>query len=95
MIWYEKTEQEVIEGLKTRRDGLKSNERINRLKEHGYNQIEVKKHISPLRKFFKHLTELLMIILFVAALLKFFTGEIVEGSIILAVVLVNEKQKKH
>lgn len=37
----------------------------------------------------KHLTELLMIILLVASLLKFFTGEVIEGSIILAVVLVN------
>ncbi|EOH93508.1 calcium-transporting ATPase [Enterococcus villorum] len=37
----------------------------------------------------KHLTDLLMIILIVASLLKFLTGEVVEGSIILAVVLVN------
>ncbi|EMF0377898.1 HAD-IC family P-type ATPase [Enterococcus hirae] len=89
MVWYKETAQEVMKTLKTTPDGLNQDERISRLKENGYNHIEVKKKVSPLRKFLKHLTELLMIILLVASLLKFFTGEVIEGSIILAVVLVN------
>lgn len=89
MVWYKETAQEVMKTLKTTPDGLNQDERISRLKENGYNHIEVKKKVSPLRKFLKHLTELLMIILLVASLLKFFTGEVIEGSVILAVVLVN------
>lgn len=89
MIGYKKTVKEVMKSLDTELDGLNHEERISRLKENGYNQIDMKKKSSPLRKFLKHLSELLMIILVVASFLKFFTGEIVEGSIILAVVLVN------
>ncbi len=89
IVSYKETAQEVMKTLKTTPDGLNQDERISRLKENGYNHIEVKKKVSPLRKFLKHLTELLMIILLVASLLKFFTGEVIEGSIILAVVLVN------
>lgn len=41
------------------------------------------------RKIAKHFTDLLMVVLIVAALLKFVTGEMVEGSIIFLVVIVN------
>lgn len=89
MRWYQESTEEVMRSLKTEVEGLNREERSNRLKENGPNQIDVKKKSSPLRKFLKHLTDLLMIILIVASLLKFLTGEVVEGSIILAVVLVN------
>lgn len=89
MRWYQESIEEVMRSLKTEVEGLNREERSNRLKENGPNQIDVKKKSSPLRKFLKHLTDLLMIILIVASLLKFLTGEVVEGSIILAVVLVN------
>jgi magnesium-transporting ATPase (P-type) len=89
MRWYQESTEEVMRSLKTEVEGLNREERSNRLKENGPNKIDVKKKSSPLRKFLKHLTDLLMIILIVASLLKFLTGEVVEGSIILAVVLVN------
>ncbi|OQO69564.1 ATPase [Enterococcus villorum] len=89
MRWYQESTEVVMRSLKTKVEGLNREERSNRLKENGPNQIDVKKKSSPLQKFLKHLTDLLMIILIVASLLKFLTGEVVEGSIILAVVLVN------
>lgn len=51
MVWYKETAQEVMKTLKTTPDGLNQDERISRLKENGYNHIEVKKKVSPLRKF--------------------------------------------
>lgn len=89
MMWYKETVDQVMQTLQTTQDGLGQEERAKRLAKHGYNQIEVKKKVHPLRKFFKHFTDLLMIILLIAALLKFFTGDVIEGSIILAVVVVN------
>lgn len=89
MMWYKETVDQVMQTLQTTQDGLGQEERTKRLAKHGYNQIEVKKKVHPLRKFFKHFTDLLMIILLIAALLKFFTGDVIEGSIILAVVVVN------
>ena len=89
MMWYKETVDQVMQTLQTTQDGLGQEERTKRLAKHGYNQIEVKKKVHPLRKFFKHFTDLLMTILLIAALLKFFTGDVIEGSIILAVVVVN------
>ncbi|MBT9718163.1 HAD-IC family P-type ATPase [Enterococcus durans] len=89
MMWYKETVDQAMQTLQTTQDGLGQEERTKRLAKHGYNQIEVKKKVHPLRKFFKHFTDLLMIILLIAALLKFFTGDVIEGSIILAVVVVN------
>ncbi len=46
-----------MQTLQTTQDGLGQEERTKRLAKHGYNQIEVKKKVHPLRKFFKHFTD--------------------------------------
>ena len=51
--------------------------------------MEEKEQVPLWRKIAKHFTDLLMVVLIVAALLKFVTGEMVEGSIIFLVVIVN------
>lgn len=89
MTWYKETAEETMNKLKTTKDGLSNQERTSRLEIQGRNEIEVKKKISPLRKFLKHFTDLLMIILMVASVLKFLTGDYIEGSIILLVVIIN------
>ncbi len=89
MMWYKKTVDQVMQTLQTTQDGLGKEERTKRLAENGDNQIEIKKNIHPLWKFLKHFTDLLMMILLIASLLKFLTGDVIEGSIILAVVIVN------
>lgn len=89
MTWYKETAEETMNKLKTTKDGLSNQERTSRLEIQGRNEIEVKKKVSPLRKFLKHFTDLLMIILMVASVLKFLTGDYIEGSIILLVVIIN------
>ncbi|MGG5302727.1 calcium-translocating P-type ATPase, PMCA-type [Enterococcus pernyi] len=89
MTWYKETAEETMNKLKTTKDGLSNQERTSRLEIQGRNEIEVKKKVSPLRKFLKHFTDLLMIILMMASVLKFLTGDYIEGSIILLVVIIN------
>lgn len=89
MTWYKETTEQTMNKLKTTKDGLSNQERTSRLEIQGRNEIEVKKKVSPLRKFLKHFTDLLMIILMVASVLKFLTGDYIEGSIILLVVIIN------
>ncbi|MDB7088188.1 HAD-IC family P-type ATPase [Enterococcus mundtii] len=89
MTWYKETAEQTMNKLKTTKDGLSNQERTSRLEIQGRNEIEVKKRVSPLRKFLKHFTDLLMIILMVASVLKFLTGDYIEGSIILLVVIIN------
>lgn len=89
MTWYKETAEQTMNKLKTTKDGLSNQERTSRLEIQGRNEIEVKKKVSPLRKFLKHFTDLLMIILMVASVLKFLTGDYIEGSIIILVVIIN------
>ncbi|MBO1299647.1 MULTISPECIES: HAD-IC family P-type ATPase [unclassified Enterococcus] len=89
MTWYKETAEQTMKTLKTTKDGLANQERTSRLEIQGRNEIEVKKKVSPLRKFLKHFTDLLMIILMVASVLKFLTGDYIEGGIILLVVVIN------
>ncbi len=64
---------------------INEEERNARLKNNGPNKIEEKEQVQLWRKVAKHFTDLLMIVLIVAALLKFATGEVVEGGIIFLV----------
>ncbi|WP_206855649.1 HAD-IC family P-type ATPase [Candidatus Enterococcus mangumiae] len=89
MTWYKETAEQTMKTLKTTKDGLANQERTSRLEIQGRNEIEVKKKVSPLRKFLKHFTDLLMVILMVASVLKFLTGDYIEGGIILLVVVIN------
>ncbi|KAF1299992.1 HAD-IC family P-type ATPase [Enterococcus sp. JM9B] len=89
MKWYQLSEKQVMKKLRTSFDGLPQSERTRRLRENGENKIEEKQQLKPWQKFLKHFTDLLMIVLLFAALLKFVTGEFVEGGIIFLVVIVN------
>lgn len=69
--------------------GLSKEEREARLKNNGPNKMEEKEQVKLWRKIAKHFTDLLMIVLIAAALLKFATGELAEGGIIFLVVIIN------
>lgn len=89
MKWYQLPGQEIIENLHTAAGGLTSAERKERLEKAGPNKMAEKKQLKTWQKILKHFTDLLMIVLMVAAILKFATGDYVEASIILLVVIVN------
>uniref|UniRef100_UPI00403F5020 HAD-IC family P-type ATPase n=1 Tax=Candidatus Enterococcus willemsii TaxID=1857215 RepID=UPI00403F5020 len=89
MKWYQLANTKIMEQLNTTKTGLTSEERTHRLETSGYNRMKEGKQLKGWQKVLKHFTDLLMVVLLVAAILKFVTGEYVEGTIIFLVVIVN------
>lgn len=89
MKWYQLSTKDVLHKTDSQVAGLTKEERKTRLKNNGPNKMEEKEQVPLWRKIAKHFTDLLMVVLIVAALLKFATGEVIEGSIIFLVVIVN------
>jgi calcium-translocating P-type ATPase len=89
MKWYKQTTAEVMKHVQTFQKGLSKEERSHRLTTNGYNKIAEKQQVKPWKKFLKHYTDLLMLVLLAAAILKFMIGDVVEGSIIFFVVIIN------
>lgn len=89
MKWYQLSTKDVLHRTDSQVTGLTKEERKTRLKNNGPNKMEEKEQVPLWRKIAKHFTDLLMVVLIVAALLKFATGEVIEGSIIFLVVIVN------
>ena len=89
MKWYKQSIEEVLTKVDSQTTGLSKEEREARLKNNGPNKMEEKKQVKLWRKIAKHFTDLLMIVLITAALLKFATGELAEGGIIFLVVIIN------
>lgn len=69
--------------------GLSSNQVALLLKEHGRNELPKTKRPSFLSKFFMQLNNVLIYLLMSAVVLSFVVGEVVEGSLILIIVLLN------
>lgn len=89
MKWYQLSTKDVLHKTDSQVAGLTKEERKTRLKNNGPNKMEEKEQVPLWRKIAKHFTDLLMVVLIVAALMKFATGEVIEGSIIFLVVIVN------
>ena len=89
MKWYKQSIEEVLTKVDSQTTGLSNEEREARLKNNGPNKMEEKEQVKLWRKIAKHFTDLLMIVLIAAALLKFATGELAEGGIIFLVVIIN------
>lgn len=89
MKWYQLSTKDVLHKTDSQVAGLTKEERKTRLKNNGSNKMEEKEQVPLWRKIAKHFTDLLMVVLIVAALMKFATGEVIEGSIIFLVVIVN------
>ncbi len=80
---------ELYDDLKTSSTGLTSEEAKARLRKYGANKLFEKRQIPFIHKFFTHLRDLFGILLLVAAVLSYISGNPGLGVIILAVVFVN------
>ncbi|MBI4973036.1 cation-translocating P-type ATPase [Candidatus Roizmanbacteria bacterium] len=69
--------------------GLTSDQAISLLKQYGPNTLEVKKKKNIFLTFFGQFNNFLTILLIVAAFASFFIGEAIDGSLILAIVVLN------
>lgn len=70
-------------------NGLSEDEVKQRRKKHGKNKIPEKGTTSPLKIFIKQFKDFLILILFIAAAVSFYAGQMVNGYIILGVILFN------
>ena len=83
------TEDELYKELKTDRNGLSADESQKRLSQYGHNRLEEKPGKSPLLIFFEQFTNILILILIVAAVISAFIGDLTDTIVILAIVLLN------
>ncbi|MFL2134269.1 HAD-IC family P-type ATPase [Desemzia sp. FAM 24101] len=89
MKWYAMRNKEVMSTLTATQTGLSGTARKERLENRGKNKLTEKAAEKLWQKVGKHFTDLLMIILIVAGILKGLTGSFVEMVIIFIVVLIN------
>ena len=88
--WYAIDVEHVIRSLDTEIAlGLVESEAIRRARIYGKNLLPEKKKVSKIVKFVKHFNDILVYILFAAALITFFAKEYVDTIIILLVAVIN------
>ena len=88
MKWYQLDQSQLIEQLATSESGLPPVVRQKRL-EQGKNVLTGEKETSKLQKFFSHFHDLLIYVLLASAVLKGISGDFIDMSIILFVVVIN------
>jgi len=81
--------EDILSELKTKKAGLSDSEALNRINKYGLNVIEQKKQFNILTAIMGQLTDLLAILLLVAALISFLIGSVSDAIIIILIVLVN------
>lgn len=87
--WYNKQLPEVLEALRTKDDGLTANEAIRRLKEDGQNALPEVKPDGLWLIFLRQFQSPLIYILLAASATVFLMHEVLDASIILAVLIFN------
>ena len=80
---------DVLNKLRSRRDGLSAAEAAERLKAVGPNRLPAPPKEGLLKRFFKHFNDILIYILLFAGLAKAFLGHWVDACVILAVAVIN------
>lgn len=87
-LWHTLLLNDLYQTLGSTKDGLSSIEATNRLQRFGYNEIKPKKE-SWLKQLIEPFRSLFIIILLIAALISFISGERLDGTIILIIIAVN------
>ncbi|MDM7923600.1 MAG: magnesium-translocating P-type ATPase [Pyrinomonadaceae bacterium] len=84
--YWELTGSELLEAMRSGRDGLSSKEAARRLKEFGPNLLDIQPRITVLRLFFHQFTSPLVLILLFAVLVAAVVGEWVDAVVIATIV---------
>lgn len=86
---HNKTTDEILKEFKTSKDGLTEKEALFRLKKYGANELKVKKKTPWWLHFVKEFTDLMVLILIIAAVIAGFVGEMRDAIVILVIVFIN------
>ena len=81
--------EETLRSLGTNREGLSSEEVQRRLEEFGYNELVERGRVTPLEIFLNQFKDIFVIMLLIATAISFLIGEIVDGSTIAVIVILN------
>ncbi|MGL6107107.1 cation-translocating P-type ATPase [Romboutsia sp.] len=88
-MYYKRELNETLKMLNSSIKGLSAEEAEERLAKNGYNELKEKEKTPTWKLFLESFKDPLVIILLVAALVQIFLGEVVESSIIFAVLVLN------
>ena len=89
MNYWAKASEEVIKELSSSKNGLNEDEVNARLTKYGLNDIPVRKGKPAISLLFSQVKDLLIIALFLASVISYFTGGVSEAFIILSIVIIN------
>jgi len=78
--------EEILKILKTNPNGLNEEEVKKRLEQYGPNELVAAKKISPLKIFLEQFKDVLVIILIIASLVSMLIGEILDATVIMAII---------
>ena len=88
--WYQLTKEEVAERVDANPEsGLSSTEADARLEKYGLNELIERGVKSPWRILWEQITEVMVVILIIAALVSLFLGEVNDAIVIMAIVILN------
>lgn len=89
MAWYKKDPQEVLQELNTTEQGLDEKQVQARREKYGPNELEERGIRSPLAVLASQFTEIMVIVLLVAAAISFVIGETTDAIMIMIIVVLN------
>ena len=89
MEWQKKTEQEIMEILKTNRNGLKQEEVNERIKKYGLNELPKAKKDNIFKIFFSEFNDPIIWLLIVSIIFSFIVGEVVDACAIIFIILID------
>ena len=87
--WHTKSVEATLRELDTSPVGLSTQQAIERLAKFGPNELERKKGKSPVLIFLSQFTEIMVIVLLIAAAISFAVGEMADAIMILIIVILN------
>ena len=88
-LYYSKSVDELFTNFRTSDAGLNNSDASRRLEKYGFNTIPRKEKESLFVIFIKEIFDPIVLLLFLAALFSFFTGEIVDGIGILIIIFID------
>ena len=89
MEWQKKTEKEIMEILKTNRNGLKQEEVNERIKKYGLNELPKAKKDNIFKIFFSEFNDPIIWLLIVSIIFSFIVGEVVDACAIIFIILID------
>lgn len=89
MDYYKKDIKTVLEELNTKKDGLHNVDSQNRLEKYGYNELNTKVEISPIKIFIDQFKSFIIYILLFAVILSLFLQHFIDAALILIILLAN------